>query len=159
MSEDVTMTAREYLQQARGMMARLEAMNERRQRYEDLATSATAHYRSGPGGTRRVSNVEEYAVKMADLSAEMNIRAGIYAEALREIEAAIEAVPNQIYRDVLRLRYLNAWSWNRIARATHYADSYLYQVHRCAVKALNVPPDAVPVEERVKAALKERRQS
>lgn len=159
MSEDETMTAREYLQQARGMMSRLEAMNERRQRYEDLATSATAHYRSGPGGTHRVSSVEEYAIKMADLSAEMNIRAGIYAEVLREIETAIDAVPNQTYRDVLRLRYLNAWSWNRIARATHYADSYLYQVHRNAVKAVTVPPGAVPVEDRVRDALKVRRQS
>lgn len=159
MSEDETMTAREYLQQARGMMSRLEAMNERRQRYEDLATSATAHYRSGPGGTHRVSSVEEYAIKMADLSAEMNIRASIYAEALREIETAIDAVPNQTYRDVLRLRYLNAWSWNRIARATHYADSYLYQVHRNAVKAVTVPPGAVPVEDRVRDALKVRRQS
>ena len=153
------MTAKEYLQQARGMMARLEAMNERRQHYEDLATSVTAHYRSGPGGSRRVSSVEEYAIKMADLSAEMNIRAGIYVEALREIEAAIEAVPNQTYRDVLRLRYLNAWSWNRIARATHYADSYLYQVHRRAVLAVTVPPGTMPVEKRVETALKERRQS
>lgn len=106
-----------------------------------------------------MSSVEEYAIKMADLSAEMNIRASIYAEALREIETAIDAVPNQTYRDVLRLRYLNAWSWNRIARATHYADSYLYQVHRNAVKAVTVPPGAVPVEDRVRDALKVRRQS
>ena len=153
------MTAREYLWQARNMATRLEALNERRQRYEDLATSATAHYRSGSGGTKRVSSVEEYAVKMADLSSEMAIRAGIYAEALKEIEAAIDAVPEQTCRDVLRYRYLNGWSWNRIERATHYSGSYLYQVHSRAVRMIAVPPGAVPVEDRVRDALKVRRQS
>lgn len=151
------MTAKEYLNQARNMQTRLEALNERRQRYEDLATSATAHYRSGPGGTRRVSSVEEYAVKLADLSAEMKIRADIYAEALHEIEAAIDAVPMQNYRDVLRYRYLNGWSWNRIGKNLHYSLDYLYQLHRLAIKAVPVPADAEPVEDIVRRVLKDHR--
>lgn len=153
------MTAKEYLQQARGMQLRLEALQERRQRYEDLASGATAHYRSGPGGTKRVSSVEEYAVKLADLSEEMNLRASIYAETLRQIEAAIDAVSQQNYRDVLRCRYMNGWSWGKIARKLHYSESYLYQIHGLAMRAVTVPRDAEPVEDRVRRALKEHRQS
>ena len=151
-----TMSPRDYLQQARGMRLRIEALNERRQRYEDLATSATAHYRSGPGGTKRVSSVEEYAVKLADLSEEMNLRARIYAEALREIEAAIEAVPVPLYRDVLKLRYLNGWKWERIAEALHYTRQGVGHIHGRALLSVVVPRAAEPVEETVKRALRER---
>lgn len=154
-----TMSPRDYLQQARGMRLRIEALNERRQRYEDLATSATAHYRSGPGGTKRVSSVEEYAVKLADLSEEMNLRAGIYAEALREIEAAIDAVEDPKYRDILRYRYLNGWSWRMIERKMYYGNNYIFQLHLRALQAVTVPRDAVPVEDRVRAALKEHSKS
>lgn len=153
----MSMTAQEYLWQALNMQTRLDALQERRRRYEDLATSATAHYRSGPGGTRRVSSVEEYAVKMADLSEEMQIRANIYAEALKEIEAAIDAVPNQTHRDLLRYRYLNGWRWRKIGKAMHYSQDYLYQMHRRAVQAVQVPADAEPVESIVRRVLKDRR--
>lgn len=155
----MSMTARDYLWQARNMQTRLDALNERRQRYEDIATSATAHYRSGPGGTRRVSSVEEYAVKLADLSAEMKIRADIYAEVLKEIEAAIDAVPDQNYRDLLRYRYMNGWSWHKIGKKLHFAESWLYQMHTRALQAVTVPADAVPVEDIVREKLKDRRQT
>ena len=151
-----TMTPRDYLQQARGMATRLEALNERRQRYESLATSATAHYRSGPGSTKRVSSVEEYAVKLADLSAEMNLRAEIYAEALREIEAAIDAVPVPLYRDVLKFRYLNGWKWERIAETLHYTRPSIGRIHGRALLCVVVPREAEPVEDTVKRAMRER---
>ena len=112
------MTAREYVEQARRMRVRLEALEDRRRHYEDLATNATAHYRAGPGGgTRRVSSVEEYAVKLADLSRDMAVRADIYAEVLRGIEAAIDAIDDPVKRDVLKFRYLSGWGWSRIAKA------------------------------------------
>lgn len=149
------MTAREYVEQARGMRARLEALEERRSHYEDLATNATAHYRAGPGGgTRRVSSVEEYAVKLADLSRDMAARAEIYAEALRQIEAAIDAVSVPIYRDVLKYRYLNGWKWERIAEALHYTRQGVGHIHGRALQCVRVPRDAEPVEEAVKRALK-----
>lgn len=149
------MTAKEYLQQARGMQLRLEALQERRQRYEDLATSATARYRSGPGrSTRRVSSVEEYAVKLADLSREMEARADIYARTLRQIEAVIDRVDDQTCRDVLRYRYLNGWSWNRIASRMQFSYDYARHLHGRALRRVTVPADAEPVEAVVRRALR-----
>lgn len=149
------MTAKEYLQQARGMQARLEALNERRQRYEDLATSATAHYRSGPGGgTRRVSSVEEYGTKLADLSREMALRADIYADCLRRIEAVIDAVEPDVYRDVLKCRYLNGWSWNRVASHLNYTPDYVWHLHGRALQQVRVPANAERVEDVVRRMLR-----
>ena len=138
------------------MQTRIAALQERRRLYEDLATNATAHYRAGPGGgTRRVSSVEEYAVKLADLSRDMAARAEIYAEALRGIETTIDAIDDPVKRDVLKLRYLNGWGWGRIAKAMNYTESWLYTIHGRALRALRVPRDAEPVEEIVRRRLKE----
>lgn len=138
------------------MQTRIAALQERRQRYEDLATSATAHYRSGPGGTKRVSSVEEYAIKLADLSREMQLRADLFAEELRKIEAAIDAVEPALYRDVLKLRYLNGWSWNRITSQLIYSPDYLWHLHGRALREVRVPVDAEPVENMVQRRLKDR---
>lgn len=151
------MTPKEYLLQARGMRTRMEALEERRRHYEDLAQSCTAHYRQGPGGTtRRVSSVEEYAVKMADLSREMQIRADVYAEALRRIEAAIEAVADQTRRDVLKYYYLNGWTWGQIAEALHYTRQNVWIIHGRALQDVHVPRGAEPVEETARRRLREK---
>ena len=151
------MTPKEYLQQARHMRTRMDALEERRQRYLDMATKSTAHYRSGPGGTRRVSSVEEGAVKLADLAEEMRIRSDIYAEALRGIEAAIDAVEPALYRDVLKLRFLNGWYWERIGKSLHYTRQGVDNICRNALRRVRVPRDAEPVEDIVRRALREHR--
>ena len=154
----MSMTAKEFLQQARGMRTRLDALEERRRHYEDMAQSCTARYRSGPGGsTRRVSSVEEYAVKLADLSREMQLRADIYAEELRKIERAIDAVEPALYRDVLKFRYLNGWRWTKVAEEMHYSRQGATIVHDRALRLVRVPRDAEPVEDTVRRALRESR--
>lgn len=134
------MTAKEYLQQARGMRVRIEALEERREYYHDLATKRTARYRDDPGGgTRRVGSVEEYACKIVDLEQTMSAQIDEYARLLAEIECVIDAVPDQRYRDLLRYRYLNGWSWNRIAWKMHYQVDSLFRMHTNALRFVLVP--------------------
>ena len=151
------MTAKEFLQQARGMRTRMEALRDRRRQYEDLAQSCVARYRPGPGGsTRRVSSVEEYATKLADLSREMQLRADLYADTLRQIERAIDAVYPPIYRDVLKLYYLNGYSWSEVASQLYYSRQGVWNVHNRALLAVTVPRDAEPVEDVIRRRLKRR---
>lgn len=134
------MTAKEFLSQARGMKVRIEALEERRARYRDLATRRTAHYHSEPGGgTRRVSSVEEYALKIVDLDAELAARIEQYVDTLRKIEAVIDAVDDQRCRDLLKFRYLNGWSWNKVARRMDYSVDHVWHLHDRALKMVRVP--------------------
>ena len=131
------MTARAFLEQARNMDRRIEALRERRQHYEDLAASCTAKYRQGPGGsTRRVSSVEEYDCKIADLDRELYERIERYAETCREIEREIDRLRDARHRDVLTLRYLNCWKWDRVARATNYSVDTVWRLHREALREM-----------------------
>ena len=138
------MTAKEYLQQARQMNVRIEALRERRRRYEVLATQCTTHYRYSAGGsrhgtTRQVSSVEEYGCRMADLAREIERRIDDLARLSWEIGETIDAVPDQRYRDLLTYRYLNGWSWERIAQVMMYSVDRIWHLHREALNAVKVP--------------------
>ena len=137
------MTAKEYLRQLQRRDARINALIERQQRYRELASRRTAVYRNAPGGggggTRRVSSVEEYAVKIVDLEREIDRRIDEYADLTREIEAAIARIPDGRYRDVLRFRYVNGWSWEKIAEEMRYDRRWVYRIHGRALNMIEVP--------------------
>lgn len=136
------MTAKEYLRQLSRKDARIKALIERQQRYRELAERRTAVYRDTPGGGQRhVSPVEEYAVKIVDLEREIDRRIDEYADLTREIEAAIDRIDDDRYRDILRFRYVNGWSWERIAREMHYELRWLHYLHGRALREIRVPDE------------------
>ena len=128
------MTAKEYLRQLSRKDARINALIERQRRYRELAERRTAVYRDTPGGGRRCSSsVEEYVVKIIDLEREIDRRIGEYVDLTREIEAAIDRVSDDRYRDILRYRYLNDWSWEKIAQEMHYDRRQITRLHGLAL--------------------------
>ena len=66
----------------------------------------------------------------------------------------IEAVLDPVQRDLLRYRYLNGWSWGKIAQRMNYTREYLLRLHGHALASVRVPPNAEPVEESVRRALR-----
>lgn len=109
---------------------------ERKQRYRELATRATPHYRGVPGGgVRMVSSVEEYALRAVDLEREIDKRLERYARLACEIEAQIDRVDDARLRDLLRWRYLNGWAWERVAEAMHYERRQVFRLHNRALRA------------------------
>lgn len=55
---------------------------------------------------------------------------------LREIEAAIDAVPDQQSRELLRLRYIEGLTWDAITAATCYSWTAVHNHHRKALTFL-----------------------
>lgn len=128
------MTAKEYLRQLSRKDARINALIERQQRYRELAQRRTAVYRDMPGGGRRCSSsVEEYVAKIVDLEHEIDLRIDEYVDLTREIEAVIERVGDDRHRDILRYRYINGWSWEKIAREMHYDRRQITRLHGFAL--------------------------
>ena len=116
------MTAKEVLLQLARKDARIEGMRERLQRYRELAEGQRARLRSLPGGgQRRTSSVEEYVSKIVDLT--------------RAIDAAIAALKDQRFQDLLRWRYMDGWRWERIGRAMGYEQRQVYRLHALALSA------------------------
>ena len=137
------MTAKEYLRQLSRKNARINALIERQRRYRELAERRTAVYRDTPGGGRRCSSsVEEYVVKIIDLEREIDRRIDEYVDLTREIETAIDKVGDDRYRDILRYRYINDWSWERIAQEMHYDERWVRRLHGWALLRVEIPDNA-----------------
>ncbi|HIS92756.1 MAG TPA: hypothetical protein IAA84_07025 [Candidatus Alectryocaccomicrobium excrementavium] len=137
------MTAKEYLRQLSRKDARIKALLERQRRYRELAERRTAVYRDMPGGGQRhVSSVEEYATKIIDLEREIVRRIDEYADLTREVEAAIDRIGDDRYRDILRFRYVNGWGWERIAQEMHYDERWVRRLHGWALLRVEIPEDA-----------------
>lgn len=132
--------SRAYLTQVIRLGSRVAALEERRAFYLDQATRITARYGAAPGGGGEgESRVERAAVKMAQLAEEAGETLELYAEIEREVREAVARVPDARYRDLLTYRYLNCWTWARIARAMHYTRDYVMHLHAEAMVAF-VPP-------------------
>lgn len=136
-------TAKEYLRQLSRKDARINALIERQQRYRELAQRRTPIYRDTPGGGRRcASSVEEYVAKIVDLEREIDRRIDEYVDLTREIEAAIDKIGDDRCRDILRYRYINGWSWEKIARETHYDERWVRRLHGRALARIEIPESA-----------------
>lgn len=134
------MTAKEYLSQLRFRHARVNSLRERIARYRDLATRCTPAYGGMPGGGGgNGSKTEEAVLKIAQLSTEMQERIDEIAELTVEIEAVIDAVPDVRYREILRMRHLNEWSWLRIATELQLSEDWVKHAHGYALLQVTVP--------------------
>lgn len=132
--------SREYLTQLYRMETRLRSLRERSARYRDMATVITPRYDAQPSGSGGgESKPERYAIKVLELEEELRAWDADYAAAVREIERAVSALPDARYRDVLTYRYLNFWSWARIAREMHYSRDYIMQLHAAAMVRFTPP--------------------
>ena len=124
------MIAKEYLGQLRRKNARINSLLARQRRYRELAARRTGAYRPVPGGGRRgASSVEDYVCKIVDLEREIDRRIDEYVDLTREIEARIMSLEDERYRDVLQFRYINDWSWEKIAREMHYSRDWVWALH------------------------------
>ena len=128
------MTAKEYLNELRGRNARIKALEERRKYYLTLATRQTSSVNDAPASASHAgSKVEEYSCRIADLAKVAGNRIAGYALLTRRIEEQINALRDIRYRDVLTYRYINEWSWLRIAREMHYSKDHVWSLHREAL--------------------------
>ena len=77
--------------------------------------------------------------RCVSLKQELDARIERYAELVREIEGVIDAVEDAQYRDVLRYRYLNGWTWKRIAERMHFSQDWVWRLHARAMQQVKVP--------------------
>lgn len=121
------MTAKEYLGQVRQLERRILALLDRQSKYHELGA-----WRARYAGTKGVG-------AMVALEREIDGRINEYIDRVYEIEAAIDAVEDEQYRDVLKYRYLNGWSWQKIAERTHFSQDWLWHMHARALGQVKLP--------------------
>lgn len=124
------MTAKEFLRGIQGHERRIKALMERRQHYYDMAMQGTGTREARRiGGTTQASRVEEAVCRLIDLEGDLDKEIDRLVNEVRLAEHLISQLEDPRHRDVLRHRYLDGWSWDRIAAEMLYDRRWVLRLH------------------------------
>lgn len=106
-------------------------------RWEAQAAALTARYggASGGGGDDPLQRaVEEMLAQREELAEELRRQLAIR----REIEGAIAQVEDERLRELLRLRYLEGWRWEKIASDWNRDIRWIFRLNSRALDKLTI---------------------
>lgn len=133
------MTAKEYLQQAYRIDRKIKLDAEKLAAARSALYGKTVRYDSD--GTMPVScgNVTESAVlRVMELEERLNREIDELTAMRQEIELTVNAVPDEVQREVLTRRYLLYQKWEDIAREMGYTKRRIFQIHGNALKNISL---------------------
>ena len=123
------MTARNYLLRAWRIDERIARRIEEREQLRRRLRAA-APERETPQWRRAQAGVEAMSAAIGEEIAQL-------CDVKREINAAIEAVEDERYKQLLELRYRNYMTWGAIAEMMDYELRHVYRLHRAALKRVD----------------------
>lgn len=134
------MTAKEYLQQscclARGIKMKLERI----QKLRELAEGATRVFtEERETGTSRRGKLGSCTTVIADLEQEVADDVAAMRVKIHEIQEAVGSIENLAQRQLLELRYINGYTWERVAVEMNYTHRHVIRMHGEALKKIRCP--------------------
>lgn len=135
-----SMTAKDYLSQARYLDMRITSKLEQIDSLNELATRCTSTISDMPrnpnqGGSRMADAV----IKIIDLEEQLKKDISKLVDLKREIGAVINAVDNPDQQTLLEKRYLCMQSWEQIAVDMNYGIDNIFKLHKKALQNVTVP--------------------
>ena len=133
------MQAKTYLEQVAKAERELIVLGHKKRHFEDLARSVGGMGGSAIGSQHNGgSRVETAAVNLADLITETAAQEKEYARVVHEAEELISKVPQERFRQILRLHYIAGCSFRTISDELRYEDpKSVHRAHRWALREMN----------------------
>ncbi len=132
------MTAKEYLSQYRALNARIDAKQAQVERIRQLARTAGSNGNSsGVHSSQPYDKIGELTVKIVDLENEINGDIDALVDLGREIRECISKIPNDNYRAVLELKYIDGYTLKQIADKLNYSLDGIKKIHRRALESVH----------------------
>ena len=107
----------------------------------ELRANAMMHSQNMDGMPRgsTQSDLSDYAAKFDEMLSALHDEIDRKWEIRREIIKAIEDLPSESEKAVLRLRYINGKKWEQIAVEMGYAYQHIHRLHGSALIHLEIP--------------------
>lgn len=136
------MTAKEWLQSAPKLDRRIDRKIEQLERLKSLAERVTTTISDMPRGTSPDPHRSE-TVRLNIIEMESDINADIdrLVDLKRAICREINGLDRQEYQDVIEMRYLNGYDWDKIAQEMHYTKRWTLKLHGQALLKIRTPKD------------------
>ena len=111
------------------------SLEQQKEQLRASVTSCTQRLTGLPSGSADYDRLAAYVARLSELEEKYAALLIRLADERLHLESALASLPAQQER-VLRLRYLEGYSWRRIAYRTHYSESHIYKIHEAALRRL-----------------------
>lgn len=128
-----------YLSQYRAIDRRIERLLDERREWAARAAAVSATCSGMPNASKRRGGgdwVSSCVERMLLIEEEIDAQVTRLVCLRRTIELYIETVPDERQRDLLRYRYIDGLTWERVADAMHYSTMQISRLHAKALAAL-----------------------
>lgn len=134
------MTAKEFLRGIQGHEKRIKALLEKKRDYYDMAMQGTGRKEAvRTGGTNQSSRVENAVCRLIELEKDLDKEIDRLIDETKLAKEMIAGLEDSRHRDILTYRYLNGWSWDKIAREMDYERRYVLKLHGEALVNIRMP--------------------
>lgn len=131
--------AKAFLRRYRALLLRCDALSEAIQEAHERATNRTV--RPNPNKVQSSGGVydrmAEDACKAADAEILLEQEMEKVRAAISEILAAIDAVPDEMQKTILTMRYINGYDWVKIQEKINYEERMPFVLHGRGLVAVN----------------------
>jgi DNA-directed RNA polymerase specialized sigma subunit len=135
---ETDLTIKELLQRIRNNNLRIKALQERRYEYYTMALRSKDFDKVMTSRTNDFhSQTEDVVLRLQDLEQDMCDSIIRYTEDVKLAEQLINSLTDIRQRDILTFRYMNCWSWQKIARLMNYERTQIWRIHGAALMLLD----------------------
>lgn len=129
---------KEFLQQYRLAEMEEQRLEHEIERWRSRAERMTAGYSKAPAGGGDGRSMEHTLERLGELAGELTHQRDKLIRLRREIGAAIDTVPDTRLRELLRLRYIEGMTWERVAVQMGYSYMQVCRLHGKALSQIKM---------------------
>lgn len=138
--KEISEDPKTFLLQGRNMQSRIAAKRERIDSWRRLAESITVTLKPDGGsssGGYKQSLVENAVCSIIELENEIALEIKALADIEKDIGEAIAVfIKDDRHKAVLEMKYLNGYSWRRIASKLYYGEDWVCRLHGAALQEM-----------------------
>lgn len=127
-----------YLSRYRRLNERIDRLLEEQGRWQEKAMRITPVLSPVPGGGGSGSPIQRPMDKVLEIDAEINREIDALIDLRRDIQGAIEKVPDENLQLLLTYRYINGLSFEKIAEKMNYCERQIYRKHEEALSWISL---------------------
>ena len=128
---------KEQLNRYRRLNDHIDALLLEKERWMTIATKVTPSYTGMPGGGSS-DKQECISDRLSKIDTEITDQVNELVRARAEIVAVIDSVQDDTLRLLLRLRYIDGLTWERIAERMRYCEMQIWRLHGDALSAIKM---------------------
>lgn len=133
------MTAKEYLQQAYIIDKKIKLDTEKLEAARSALYGKGVRYdRDGSKPASRSNGTENSFLHMLELEERLGMEIDSLTQKHRELEQAVDSVPDDVQRELLTRRYLLFQKWEIIAEKMNYSERHIRRLHSRALESLSL---------------------